>query len=243
MGPAVLRPDGTVFAVGDNGNTAIYHCDTGLWSLGPTLPTIPGLGQLGVDDGPGALLPNGNVLFAASGQNYMPPLYIFEFDGEKLINQPTIPNAAIDASFYANMLVLPTGQIMMTDTTTDVEIYTPGNRCYDPAWAPVVKRAPKKVSPGQTYKVKGRRFNGMSQGAMYGDDYQSATNYPLVRITNLKTKHVFYCRTHEHSYMGVASNRRVHTYFDVPENIECGKSKLEVVANGIPSEPVHIFVK
>jgi len=39
---------------------------------------------------------------------------------------------------------------------------------------------------------------------MFGDEGQSATNYPLVRITNLRTHHVFYSRTHDHSSMAVA---------------------------------------
>jgi hypothetical protein len=37
-GPAVLRPDGTVFAVGSQGYTSIYDSRTGTWSAGPRLP-------------------------------------------------------------------------------------------------------------------------------------------------------------------------------------------------------------
>jgi hypothetical protein len=60
------------------------------------------------------------------------------------------------------------------------------------------------VTRGGSYVVSGHLFNGLSQGAAYGDDAQSATNYPLVRITNLGTGHVFYSRTHDHSSMAVA---------------------------------------
>jgi hypothetical protein len=83
----------------------------------------------------------------------------------------------------------------------------------------------------------------MSQGAAYGDDVQAATNYPLVRITNLATGHVFYSRTHNHSKMAVAYSGLVTTHFDVPVGQEPGASKLEVVANGIPSQPVVITVQ
>ena len=73
---------------------------------------------------------------------------------------------------------------------------------------------------------------------MYGDDAQTATNYPLVRVTNSATGHVFYCRTHGHSTMGVATGATpVSTNFDVPLSIESGPSMLEVVANGIASAP------
>ena len=78
---------------------------------------------------------------------------------------------------------------------------------------------------------------------MYGDEGQNATNYPLVRITNLRTNHVFYSRTHDHSSMAVASDDVVSTHFDVPANQESGPSKLEVVANGIASEALMVLVK
>jgi hypothetical protein len=84
----------------------------------------------------------------------------------------------------------------------------------------------------------------MSQAAAYGDDVQAATNYPLVRITNDATGHVFYSRTHDHSSMGVGPFvGRVSTHFDVPAGQEAGRSKLVVVANGIASAPVEVMVR
>ncbi len=68
MGPAVLRPNGTVFAVGSQGYTSIYNSHTGKWSVGPKLQLSPDGNQLTAQDAPGALLPNGNVLVAASGR-------------------------------------------------------------------------------------------------------------------------------------------------------------------------------
>jgi hypothetical protein len=83
----------------------------------------------------------------------------------------------------------------------------------------------------------------VTQGAFYGDDAQAATNFPLVRITNLKTSHVFYSRTHDHSSMAVASNAEVSTRFDVTSALEAGPSLLQVVANGIASDPVFVWVR
>ena len=51
----------------------------------------------------------------------------------------------------------------------------------------------------------GMQLNGLTQGAAYGDDFQDATNYPSVRIVNTVTGHVFNCKTHNHSGMGVAT--------------------------------------
>ena len=77
-----------------------------------------------------------------------------------------------------------------------------------------------------------------------GDEFENATNYPLVRITNQASGHVFYARTHDHSTMAVATGDAiVSTHFDVPAEMETGSSSLEVVANAIPSKPVTITVQ
>jgi hypothetical protein len=249
MGPAVLRPDGTVFAVGSQGFTSVYNSNTATWSVGPQLPEAPDGSRMTDQDGPGALLPNGNVLIAVIGGPKLnpspisgPPAFFFEFDGTNLIPEPPIPNAAVDLGSYINLLVLPTGEILAADGSKDVEIYTPSNTTHNSNWAPVMMTAPSTVSRGGSYMITGIRFNGMSQASMFGDEGQNATNYPLVRITNLTTNHVFYCRTHDHSSMAVASNAVVSTHFDVPTTQEIGSSKLEVVANGIASASVSVLV-
>ena len=168
------------------------------------------------------------------------PSTFFEWDGSILTEISPAPNASNDSSFYGNMLVLPTGQILFTDFFF-VSVYN-SSGTYNAAWVPTIQSAPATVSPGGSYVISGHRFNGMSQGAAYGDDQQSATNYPLVRITNNATGHVFYSRTHDHSSMGVASGAFVSTHFDVPANQELGSSQLVVVANGIPSAPVAVTV-
>jgi hypothetical protein len=243
LGPAVLRPDGTVFYTGSNtcgpgfpGHTAIYNSYTGSWKAGPDFP-----GALNISDGPAVLEPNGKVLVMASPGFGDPPTTFLEWDGKHLTVAPPSPNASFDGSFYGNFLVLPTGQILLTDFFT-VSLYTPVG-FYNPAWAPVILSVPLVVSPGGSYIASGLQFNGMSQGAAYGDDAQDATNYPLVRITNLLTGHVFYSRTHDHSSMAVGFGGHVSTHFDVPAGQEPGLSKLEVVANGIPSLPVWVWVK
>jgi hypothetical protein len=99
------------------------------------------------------------------------------------------------------------------------------------------------VTRGQTYKIAGTQFNGLSQGAAFGDEFDTHTNYPLVRITNNSSGHVFYCRTHDHSSMGVATgSKTITTEFDVPSGMETGAGMLEVVANGIPSTAVAVTV-
>ncbi|HTV64522.1 MAG TPA: hypothetical protein VMD98_02900 [Bryocella sp.] len=232
-GPSVLRPNGTVFATGANGagpgNTSVYNVSTGSWTPGPTFP-----GMLDIADGPAALLPDGNVLVDTSPGIFQLGVQFFEFDGENLISVPGTPDSMTDSSWYGQFLMLPTGQIMYTDLSDDIYLYTPSGNPL-PGLAPSAILTTAVITRGSTFRLAGFRFNGASQDAMYGDDAQNATNYPIVRLTNQSTGHVFYARTHDHSTMAVGYNGPAYTYVDVPTNMETGASYLEVVVNGIPS--------
>ncbi len=233
IGPAILRPDGSVFCTGSfstkgnrAGHTAIYYSTgprAGTWAAGPDFPNGDNAG-----DSFAVLEPSGNVLvYGASGSTY-------EWNGKSFTQLRGL-------SGVGSPLLLPTGQIMLLAASTIV-LYTPiGSPRL--RWAPRISSFPKNVEAGETYKLTGTQFNGLSQAISYGDEYQSATNYPLVRITNTANHRVYYARTHDHSTMGVATGRkRVWTYFDVPALIEPGASTLQVIANGIASQPVSIMV-
>lgn len=243
LGPAVLRPDGTIFQAGANGcgagHTAIYDTHAGTWTAGPDFPD-----SLDIADGPAALEPNGNVLMMASPGVFGTGAVFFEWDGSHLNQVAGPPNGPSDSSFYGKMLVLPTGQIMFTDFSSDVEIYTPASGG-NPAWKPTLLPPPSpRITRGTPSGIRGTQFNGQSQAGAYGDDYQAATNYPLVRITNRTTHHVFYAKTHSFSTMGVQTGSTVvSTEFDVPGIIETGLSDLQVVANGIASDPIQVIVQ
>jgi hypothetical protein len=252
IGPGVLRPNGTVFFVGANPNigtpccvgaahTAIFNTATSTWSAGPNIPNSDA-----ANDAPAAVLPNGNVLMqlappASSTDVFGSPSRFYEFNGSSIfqVNSPPVTNYP---SFQGGMLILPTGQVLFTHQSTDAYIYTPVG-APNAAWAPTITNVPSTLSPGATYTISGTQFNGLTQGAYYGDDLQAATNYPIVRITNNSTSHVFYARTHDHSSMGVATGGiTVSTSFDVPTGIELGSSTLTVVANGIPSSAVNVNI-
>jgi len=241
IGPMVLRPDGTVYATGANGSgaghTAIYNTKTKKWKKGPDFT-----GSLDCADAPAALELNGNVLVMTSPGVFDTGAVFFEWDGKKLTQIKGPPNASSDSSFYGHMLELPSGQIMFSDLSTDVEVFT-AKGTYVNAWKPTITSVPSTLTHGKTYVVKGTQFNGYSQGGAYGDDFQDATNFALVRITNNSTKHVFYAKTHDPSFMGVQTgSKAVSTSFDVPSGIETGASTLEVVTNGIPSAPSDVTV-
>jgi hypothetical protein len=252
IGAGVLRPNGTVLVIGANPNsgtaccsgsahTAIFNTATNTWSAGPNIPNSDA-----ANDAPAAVLPNGSVLMhlappASSTNVFGSPSRFYEFDGSTIF-QVTSPPSTNYPSYVGGMLVLPTGQVLFTTQSSDVQVYTPLG-IPNPAWAPTITSVPLTLTREATYMISGTQFNGLTEGAYYGDDMQAATNYPLVRITNNATSHVFYTRTHGHSSMGVATgSTTVSTSFDVPAGIELGASTLVVVANGIASPTVSVTI-
>lgn len=241
IGPAVLRPDGTLFYTGANGagpaHTAIYDTNSQTWTAGPDFPD-----GLDVADGPATLLPDGNVLVMTSPGVFNLGAVFFEWDGSSLTNVTHgMTDAPTISSFYGNMLILPTGEILFTDFA-NLWIYRSKGQP-NPAWAPQITSVPSTVHRGGSYTISGFNFNGFSQGAAYGDDTQAATNYPLVRLTNRVTLNVYYARTHDHSTMAIAYSGQASTTFDVSAATETGLADLQVIANGIASPPVTVNVQ
>jgi hypothetical protein len=292
IGPAILRPDGTVFATGAintvpklayNAHTAIYTPSAkaggvGVWTAGPDFAHGDDAG-----DQFAVLLPNGHVLVEANvgggdhdrahrvsslmsnwlrharyaprvtplGQETAgaapagaapdacvgpPPFHLYEFDGVTMTLEPMVLNTC---GVQPNLLVLPTGETLVGGFA----VYrSPGSP--NPSWAPTISSAPKTIARGQSYPLTGTQLTGLSQANAFGDEFPAPTNYPLVRLTNTRTGHVVYCRTHDWSNSGVATGALpVTTDFDVPAKTELGPSQLEVVANGVASAPVSVTVR
>lgn len=256
IGPAILLPDGRVFAIGATGATCLYLPPgapnlPGTWLGGPRLPIQDGQ-QLIAKDAAACLLPNGRVLLTASPAagcdsslgGYCPPTYFFEFDpGAPAALFPAPRPANSDGPAYTGrMLLLPTGQVLYANNSNHVEVYTPDGAPAD-SWRPRVTSCPSHVKAGGGFTLFGQQLNGLSQAVSYGDDAQMATNYPLVRIINTASRHVAYCRTSNHSTMGVATGDAVHsTDVAVPIGTETGPSELIVVANGIDSASASITI-
>jgi len=246
VGPLVLRPDGTVFAAGaappnTPGHTSIYNTATKKWKPGPDFPKVNGV-ALACDDAPSAVEINGNVLVMAGPPVFGTGAVFFEWNGTKLTKTAQPPNGANDGAFYGHFLELPTGQLLFSDYSSDVEVFTPKGT-YKAAWQPTITSVPSSVTRGKTYVVKGTQLSGLTNGAAYGDDFQDSTNYALVRITNSTTKHVFYAKTTNPSSYAVQSGAASEsTNFTVSASTETGASTLVVVTNGIPSAPQTVTV-
>jgi hypothetical protein len=259
IGPAMLLPDGRVFALGSTGHTAFYTPPAdpqqqGSWTAGPDLPVDARDNLMMAKDAPACLLPNGHVLCAISPyaegvypSGYPGPTSIFEFDGTTFRAVHLEPwmsatQSSSGAPYISRMLLLPTGQVLFAQGVQPLAVYTPDG-APDPAWAPVITTCPAVLQAYKTYTVSGLLFNGLSQAVSYGDDAQMATNYPLVRIEYQGSQEVHYCRTFDIQPMGVATGpTSCSTSFKLPPGVPPGAANLVVVANGIPSAPqaVHI---
>src|SRR5574337_633558 len=252
IGPALALPDGRLFAVGATGQTALYtmppiSSQPGTWAQGPTFPVVSGK-QLGAKDAPGCLLPNGLVLCAVGpvdgvAGNYLSPTYFYEFNpATNTLAATNDPPTSGGPPYVGRFLLLPTGQVLFANGTANVQVYTPTG-APDLMWKPNITSVPTILFRGATYTLYGRQINGLSQAVSYGDDATMATNYPIVRLRNNATGHVFYCRTFNHSTMGVNTGTVVHhTQFTLPANAELGASTITVIANGIASDPVAVEV-
>ena len=195
MGPVVMQPTGLAFAIGGNDATATYNSATGTWTAGPKLP-----GNQDSADGAASILPDGNVLFDASPGVFNSPTHFFVWNGSTITQVADTAEASFDSSYVTRFVVLPTGQVMFDDGTGDIEIFN-ADQTANSSWAPTITSiSSTTLNGGSTYSLKGTQLSGRSDGAAYGDDNQSATNYPLVRITNNATHVVTYARTGGFSY-------------------------------------------
>jgi hypothetical protein len=255
-GSALALPDGRLFCIGATGQTALYTPppiadQAGTWEAGPTFPTLVNGLVTGAKDAPAALLPNGRVLClvapydptAAQTTNaaWGSPVYFYEYD--PVAGSLTQVSAASNNGghpYSSRLILLPTGQVLHTNGSSTVAIYTPDG-VPDSTWRPSITSVPTALHPGATYTLSGRQINGLSQAVIYGDEGAMATNYPIVQLTGAYSGIVTYCRTHDHSTMAIQTGTTVHTTkFTVPSNIALGPVQLRVIANGIASDPVSV---
>ncbi len=255
LGPALLLPNGNVFIVGGGTpNTALYNPTTNTWSAGPMLP-VP----FTSDDAPGAVLPNGDVIFTADSAiangpyegptaffDYTPPANgvgpgtLTQLTGTNVPNDPGLANMQVGC-FEDRFLVLPTGQLMFADAgSNQVWLGTPNGGPL-PQWRPVVTKI-TGGGPGGVYTLTGQQLNGLDAGAAYGDDAEMDENYPIVRLMNAAGT-VYYTTTSNWNNLGVATGNAMETVtFTLPPNVPAGNYSLVVSGAGVNSFPVALNV-
>ena len=258
IGPQVEVPGGNTFVVGAGTSTqepptacttdastqtGLYNYKARTWTAGPQIPAIGGQ-QFDSTDGPGSILPDGNVLFDVSACVYNTPTHFFVYNtsSNTLTQIPDVPNAPNDTSYATRLLALPNGQVLFDDGSSQMEVYTAGGTP-KASWAPsITSLSSTHLARGGTYALSGKQLAGLDPGATYGDDVQDNTNFPLVRITNSATGVVTYARTSGWTSVSVAPGTSSATRFTLPPGTPAGKSTLVVVANGIASPPSTVWV-
>lgn len=248
-GAGIVLPDGRLFAMGGPPRSGLYTCppvvnQPGTWAAGPAPANINGF-TVGQEDGPGALTPDGKVLLplgrvSAGGGEFFSPTYFHEYNGTS-IARITDPPGASGPPYVSRLTLLPTGEILWTSGNTSAYVYTNGGSA-NPAWKPAITDVETFLEKGASYPFYGTQLNGLSNGASYGDEYDPATNYPLVRVTG-DSGAVTYLRTFNPSTRAIQTGATVtSSNFAVPSNLAAGSYGLRAVANGIASDAVTVNV-
>jgi hypothetical protein len=256
----ILRPDATVAAFGATASTpaqnfpvytAIYNTTSLTWTVGPMMPKVANE-YYDMADAPAAILPDGTVLIAASpsvwvtNSSYPPPTHFFTFDGMSFTQVGDVNDSAVLSCYEMNFLELPSGNIFAVETDfPETEIFPAStNFKRNAVWSPAITSISSlTLEAGRSYSLTGKQLSGLTQGAVFGDDVQADTNFPLVQIVNTATAHVFYARTFGFSRRTVAPDALSSTSFEVPAGIETGPSSLRVIANGAASKAIDVTIQ
>ena len=240
IGAGVLLADGRAFFLGASGHTALYTpsgtSSPGVWAAGPDIPN--GKGQ---PDAPAAVLPDGTVLCAVGvpgSYNGPTSIYLYDPTANSFSLVPGSP--ALGAGPYVDrMLDLPDGTVLFSSGGGQVYDYAP-NTTPLPSAQPVITSA--QANADGTYQLTGTLFNGVTEGAAYGDDAQMSSNYPIVRFTD-STGAVRFARSFNWSSTGVQTGSTlVSTQYVLPLGIAAGVYSVSVVTNGVSSAAISLTV-
>lgn len=243
LGGGYLLPNGKVFFIGSTNKTAIYTpaggTNVGTWTLGPAIPN-----NLGANDAPSAMMVNGKILCAlGSDSDQVAPTYFYEYDYvSNIFTQVGSPTGGLtddNPTFVELMLDLPDGTVLYTDSSSQLYVYKPDGSPLA-AGKPVINSVTKNGDG--SYHVTGRLFDGISEGAVYGDDWQMNTDYPVARLTN-SAGSTLYARTFNWSSTSVMTGTDIlTTELALPAGVTNGTYPLVITANGISSDPFSLVV-
>ncbi len=255
-GPSFLLPNRQAIFFGATQYNALYtpsgnHTTKGTWSAAANFPVIASA-QMAMTDAAGCMMVNGHILLAVSPANtssnnqFLSPIYFLEYDyTTNTFTQVTsiLPTIGTDEIAgvpcnFSNMLQLPNGQVLFGESEEGVNqywVYTPGS-------GPIPQGKPtiNSIIPGgcPNYKLTGKLFNGISEGAGFGDDWQNSTNYPIIRLQNA-AGNVYYCKTTNWNRVGAVMTDSLEDTvdFSLPAALPAGTYSLVVTANGFASNP------
>jgi hypothetical protein len=189
------------------------------------------------------MMRNGRILCAVSSvptssDHYPAPTSFFEYDPvSNAFASASAPGGATEpGSCYGTMLLdLPDGNVLFSHFGPQLHVYSPAGASLASGKPVIANTTPNADG---SFHLTGTGLTGISEGASYGDDYQMSTNYPLVRLTGTSGG-VRYARTYDWSTTSIRTGAALlSTEFRVPPTLPPGTYQLEVIANGIASDPV-----
>lgn len=179
------------------------------------------------------------------GGTFSNPTEIFDFDPKaNTITQITAglpdPNLPYEGCYPTRMLILPTGQLLFSDSSSQLWVYTPTTGEPNPLMRPLVTSI--TYQGGGNFVLGGYQLDGQSAGASYGDDDQMDSNYPIIRMVN-SSGDVFYARTSNWSQIAVGNTAGYETVnFTLNSGVTPGEYSLIVSGAGISSFPTYIHI-
>ncbi len=240
LGAAVMMYNNKVIQFGGNVvATNVYDPVANIWSAGPTPPN--GLDQA---DGPAALEPNGKVLAQLSPGLFNSGCQFLEYDPTSNTLATTVNNAycPADSSYVGHLMIFPTGQIGSVDFDVTIYLYNHAGSVVSGV-APTIVGSANYVAQGSKNNVLyGKQLNGLSENNAYGDDYQAASNYPLVQFTDVNNGSVWFAWTHDDSSHSIAPGTVSSTKYDLNPAMPVGTYNMVVITNGIKSNAIRVGV-
>jgi hypothetical protein len=243
LGGGYLLPNGKVFFIGATNQTAIYTptgtTNAGSWILGPVIPN-----NFGANDAPSAMMVNGKILCSlGTNTDQVAPTYFYEYDYvSNIFTQVSSPTGGLtddNPTFVELMLDLPDGTVLYTHSSSQIYVYTPDGSAVTNG-KPVIKSVSKNADG--SYHVTGTLFDGISEGAVYGDDWQMNSDYPIARLTN-SAGAVQFCRTFNWNSSSVMTGTNIlTTEMTLPAGLTNGTYPLVISANGISSDTFTLIV-
>jgi uncharacterized protein (TIGR03437 family) len=262
---AAALPNGHVLLAGDTGNGIASSGDVTQGSA--IVGSIPSTAQLqtgwtvagsGIPSGatiksidsPSQVTMTANATATATavsiqfGSTFSNPVQLFDFDpvanlisaASPVLNDPALNTAR---AYYTQMLMLPTGQVLFSDATNQLYVYTPDGEAPESLLPSITSVAGKGDG---SFTVVGTQLTGQSAGAAYGDDEQNDTNFPIVSLAN-GAGSVFYCRSSNWSYIGVGGGSTPQTVdFTLHPAITPGDYSLVVSGAGLRSKPLFVRI-
>lgn len=228
LGPGFLLPDGRALQIGGTSKNAIYNPATNTWVAAADTP-----GGLGANDAPGAMLPNGKILIAVgdTSTSFNPPTLLYEYDyvSNTFTAAPVPVSLSSSSAYTTRMLMLPTGQVLFNKGSSLAYIYTPDG-APQASWRPAVSNITNNGD--NTFTLTGTQINGMSEGAVYGDDAAMSSNYPIVKLTSLGGA-VKYAKTYGWSVAVQGGATPMTTQFSLPSGFAASAYLLSVSGAGI----------